>query len=181
MNELFTRAASPSLFGKCAAAAVGILLIHAAFRLLEQSLPRRFGRADARYRVREFLVFSGYVTILLFVSVLFEDRLGRLSFAIGVAGAFAIGFSRLYAAGDRVQIGETRGDVIDIGRLQTTLISILQGLFCPRWRRSRRKRNSRIQPPKLKGPEIKKGRPQQFSRLALKLHTVEWWSSCIET
>jgi len=140
MNDLFTRAASLSLFGKCAAAAVGILLIHAAFRLLEQTLPRRFGQADARYRVRKFLVFSGYVTILLFVSILFEDRLGRLSFAIGVAGAgvavalqdvvasiagaFAIGFSSLYAAGDRVQIGETRGDVIDIGLLRTTLIEI---------------------------------------------------------
>ena len=30
-------------------AIVGILLIHAGFRLLEQTLPRRFGRVDARY------------------------------------------------------------------------------------------------------------------------------------
>ena len=68
----------------------------------------------------------------------FEDRLGRLSFALGVvgagvavalqdvlasiAGAFSIGFSKLYAVGDRVQIGETRGDVIDIGLLRTTLM-----------------------------------------------------------
>jgi small-conductance mechanosensitive channel len=140
MNDLFTRAASLSLVGKFAAAAIGILLIHATFRLLEQTLPRRFGQADARYRVRKFLVFSGYVTILLFVTILFEDRLGRLSFAIGVAGAgvavalqdvvasiagaFAIGFSSLYATGDRVQIGDTRGDVIDIGLLRTTLIEV---------------------------------------------------------
>jgi small-conductance mechanosensitive channel len=64
--------------------------------------------------------------------------LGRLSFAFGVvgagvavalqdvlasiAGAFSIGFSRLYAIGDRVQIGDTRGDVIDIGLLRTTLM-----------------------------------------------------------
>ena len=70
----------------------------------------------------------------------FEDRLGRLSIAIGVAGAgvavalqdvlasiagaFSIGFSRLYGAGDRVQIGDTRGDVIDIGLLRTTLIEV---------------------------------------------------------
>src|SRR5271170_5739098 len=140
MNDLFTRAASLSLFGKCAAAAVGILLIHATFRLLEQTLPRRFGQADVRYRVRKVLVFSGYFATLLFVSILFEDRLGRLSFAIGIAGAgvavalqdvlasiagaFALGFSRLYTAGDRVQIGDTRGDVIDIGLLRTTLMEI---------------------------------------------------------
>ncbi|HWO39283.1 MAG TPA: mechanosensitive ion channel domain-containing protein, partial [Candidatus Acidoferrum sp.] len=70
--------------------------------------------------------------------ILFEDRLGRLSFALGVAGAgvavalqdvlasiagaFSIGFSKLYAVGDRVQIGDVRGDVIDIGLLRTTLM-----------------------------------------------------------
>ena len=140
MNDLFRQAVSLPLFWKCVAAVVGILLIHATFRLLEQSLPRRFGEADARYKVRKFVVFSGYVAILLFVSILFEDRLGRLSFAIGVAGAgvavalqdvlasiagaFSIGFSRLYAPGDRIQIGDTRGDVIDIGLLRTTLMEI---------------------------------------------------------
>jgi small-conductance mechanosensitive channel len=138
MNELLKRVMSLSLFGKCVAAVVGILFIHTAFRVLEQTLPRQFGRADARYRVRKFVVFCGYLAILLFITVLFEDRLGRLSFALGVAGAgvavalqdvlasiagaFSIGFSKLYTVGDRVQIGETRGDVIDIGLLRTTLM-----------------------------------------------------------
>ena len=138
MNDLFTQAVSLSLVGKCVAAVVGILLIHGTFRLLEKALPRRFGQADARFRVRKFVAFSGYAAILLFLSILFEDRLGRLSFAIGVAGAgvavalqdvlasiagaFSIGFSKLYAIGDRVQIGDTRGDVIDIGLLRTTLL-----------------------------------------------------------
>ena len=87
MNDFLRQAASLSLFWKCVTAAVGILFIHAAFRLLEQTLPRRFGRADARYKVRKFVVFSGYLAILLFLTILFEDRLGRLSFALGVAGA----------------------------------------------------------------------------------------------
>src|SRR6202035_4697606 len=138
MNDLLRQAVSLSLFVKCVAAAVGILIIHAAFRVLEQTLPRRFGRADARYKIRKFVVFSAYLSILLFLVFLFEDRLGRLSFALGVvsagvavalqdvlasfAGAFSIGFSKLYAVGDRVQIGDTRGDVIDIGLLRTTLL-----------------------------------------------------------
>src|SRR5882762_6163349 len=140
MNDLFTQAVSLSLVGKCVAAVVGILLIHGTFRLLEKALPRRFGQADARFRVRKFVAFSGYAAILLFLSILFEDRLGRLSFTIGVvgagvavalqdvlasiAGAFSIGFSKLYTAGDRVQIGDTRGDVIDIGLLRTTLMEV---------------------------------------------------------
>src|SRR6202163_1918733 len=140
MNDRLRQAVSLSLFVKCVAAAVGILIIHATFRVLEQTLPRRFGRADARYKIRKFVVFSGYLSILLFLAFLFEDRLGRLSFALGVvsagvavalqdvlasiAGAFSIGFSKLYTAGDRVQIGDTRGDVIDIGLLRTTLMEI---------------------------------------------------------
>ncbi len=140
MNELFKQAMSLSLLGKCIAAIVGILLIHAGFRALERTLPRHFGRVDERYRVRKFVVFSGYIAILLFVSILFEDRLGRLSFALGVAGAgvavalqdvlssiagaFSIGFSKLYTVGDRVQIGDTRGDVIDISLLRTTLMEV---------------------------------------------------------
>ena len=138
MNDFIKQAASLSLVGKCVAAVVGILFIQATFRVLEQTLPRRFGRADARYKVRKFVVFCGYLAILLFLAILFEDRLGRLSFALGVAGAgvavalqdvlasiagaFSIGFSKLYTVGDRVQIGDTRGDVIDIGLLRTTLM-----------------------------------------------------------
>ena len=138
MNDLYREAVSLSFFAKGAAATVGVLIIHTAFRVLEKTLPRRFGRADARYKIRKLIVFSGYFSILLFLAFLFEDRLGRLSFAIGVvgagvavalqdvvasiAGAFSIGFSKLYAVGDRVQIGDTRGDVIDIGLLRTTLM-----------------------------------------------------------
>ncbi len=138
MNDLLKQAVSLSLLGKCIAAAAGILIIHGTFRVLEETLPRRFGRADARYKVRKLVVFSGYLSILIFLAFVFEDRLSRLSFALGVvgagvavalqdvlasfAGAFSIGFSKLYAVGDRVQIGETRGDVIDIGLLRTTLL-----------------------------------------------------------
>jgi small-conductance mechanosensitive channel len=138
MNDFIKEVVSLSLIGKCIAAVVGILFIHATFQVLEQSLPRRFGRADARYKVRKFVVYCGYLAILLFLAILFEDRLGRLSFALGVAGAgvavalqdvlasiagaFSIGFSKLYTVGDRVQIGDTRGDVIDIGLLRTTLM-----------------------------------------------------------
>jgi small-conductance mechanosensitive channel len=138
MHDFLEQAVSLSFLEKCVAAVFGIFLIHATFRALEQTLPRRFGRADARYKVRKFLAFSGYLSILLFLAILFEDRLGRLSFAFGVvgagvavalqdvlasiAGAFSIGFSRLYVIGDRVQIGDTRGDVIDIGLLRTTLM-----------------------------------------------------------
>jgi small-conductance mechanosensitive channel len=138
VDDILNQTSSLSLLGKSVAAIIGIVVIYIAFRVLEKTLPQHFGKADARYRVRKFIVFCGYVTVLLFVAILFEDRLGRLSFALGIAGAglavalqdviasiagaFSIGFSALYTVGDRVQIGDTRGDVIDIGLLRTTLI-----------------------------------------------------------
>src|SRR5580698_2737796 len=138
MSELFKQAMALGLVEKCVAAIIGILIIHGGFRLLERTLPRQFGQVNARYKVRKVVTFTGYLVILLYLAVLFEDRLGRLSFALGVAGAgvavalqdmlasiagaFSIGFSKLYALGDRIQIGDTRGDVIDIGLLRTTLL-----------------------------------------------------------
>ena len=50
MHDFIKQIASLSLFGKCAAAVVGILLIHAVFHVLERALPGRFGRGDSRYK-----------------------------------------------------------------------------------------------------------------------------------
>jgi hypothetical protein len=55
MNDLYRQAVSLSFFAKGAAATVGVLIIHAAFRVLEKTQPQRFGRADARYKVRKLI------------------------------------------------------------------------------------------------------------------------------
>jgi small-conductance mechanosensitive channel len=138
MEAVFQRIVSLPLGTKLVCAVFGILLVHAAFRLLERTLPRHFRERDSRYRVRKFVVYAGYAVVILFVTVLFEDRLGRVSLALGVAGAgvvvalqdviasfagwFAIGSSNLYTVGHRIQIGETKGDVIDISIMRTTVM-----------------------------------------------------------
>ena len=111
MGTPLKQLASLSTGGKFAFAALGILVIHGIFQLLETTLPCRFRQADARYRVRKFVVFLGYGVGLLFLVIVFGDRLGRISFAVGVAraglvvalqdvvasvgGRFAIGASKL--------------------------------------------------------------------------------------
>jgi small-conductance mechanosensitive channel len=138
MSAVLNQAAALSPGAKLAVAVLGIVLINGAFRLLKVRLPRHFGQADARYRVRKFVVFVGYVVVILFLAVLFEDRLERISLALGVAGAgvvvalqdviasfagwFAITFSKLYIVGDRIQLGDIKGDVVDISTLRTTLL-----------------------------------------------------------
>ena len=74
----------------------------------------------------------------MFLVPLFQDRWGRISLALGVAGVgivvalqdviagpagwFAISFSKLYTVEDRIQVGDIKGDVIDISLLRTTLL-----------------------------------------------------------
>ena len=138
MQNLMHQIISLSLAAKLVFAVLGILVIHAVFRLLERRLPTHFRALDARYRVRKFVVFAGYIVAIVFITVLFADRLGRVSFALGVAGAalvvalqdvitsfagwVAIGWLNLYQVGDRIQIGETKGDVIDISFLRTEVV-----------------------------------------------------------
>lgn len=130
--------ASLPLLGKIICAILGIIAIYSVFHLLERRLPQHFRQKDERYRVRKFVVFAGYISAVTFITVLFEDRLGNLSFALGVASAglvvslqdvissfagwISIGWSNLYRVGDRIQIGETRGDVIDVSLTRTTLV-----------------------------------------------------------
>jgi len=138
METLLQRLVSLPLGTKLVCAVFGILVVHATFRLLERILPRQFRERDARYRVRKFVVYVGYAVVILFITVLFEDRLGRISFALGVAGAgvvvalqdviasfagwIAIDLSNLYMVGHRIQVGETKGDVIDISIMRTTVM-----------------------------------------------------------
>ena len=140
MESLAQRIVSLPFGEKLVCALFGILLIHTIFNLLERRLPPHFRERDARYRVRKFVVFAGYIVAVLFVILLFEDHLGRVSFALGVAGAglvvalqdaiasfagwLAIGWSNLYKVGDRIQIGDTAGDVIDISFMRTEIVEI---------------------------------------------------------
>jgi small-conductance mechanosensitive channel len=144
MEDFISRLVSLPLAVKLLAAVLGIVVIHVTFHSLEKRLPRHFSRGDARYRVRKFVVFLGYVIAILFMAILFGDRLGRLSFALGIAGAgvavalqeviagiagwIAIGVGKLYAVGDRIQIGDTKGEVIDISPLRTTLMETGHGV-----------------------------------------------------
>src|SRR5271167_1768946 len=144
VEESIGRLVSLPLAVKLLAAVLGIVVIHVTFRSLEKRLPRHFSRGDARYRVRKFVIFLGYVIGILFMAILFGDRLGRLSFTLGIAGAgvavalqevivgiagwIAIGVGKLYGVGDRIQIGDTKGEVIDTSPLRTTLMETGHGV-----------------------------------------------------
>src|SRR5215472_8270915 len=138
MERLFEHIAGLSLTARLIYSILGVVLIRSAFHLLERTLPSHFGDGDHRYRVRKMVIAAAYIIILIFLVILFEDRLKHVGFALGLFGAgivvalqdviasfggfIAIEFSNLYRVGDRIQVNETKGDVIDISVMRTTVM-----------------------------------------------------------
>ncbi|MEM8777560.1 MAG: mechanosensitive ion channel domain-containing protein [Cyanobacteria bacterium P01_G01_bin.49] len=128
------------IVGKLIALCIGILVINFIFRILSRSLPRYVSDPDMSYRLRKAITFVGYLVMAMFATIVFSDRLGRLTVVFGVIGAgvafalqeviasfagwVAISFGQFYKPGDRVQLGGIMGDVIDISILRTTVMEI---------------------------------------------------------
>jgi small-conductance mechanosensitive channel len=98
-------------------ALIAILIIRAIVAGFHRTLGH-IKESQSRYRLRKLINIIGYLTAILFLAVIFKDRLG------GVAGWVAVVFGNFYDTGDRVQLGGIKGDVIDIGMLRTTLMEI---------------------------------------------------------
>lgn len=138
--QTFVRWLLDPLTGKLAFLIVGLLLIAAAMRLLRRAAGRYLRDNTTRYQVRKAVSFFGYLSAIVFVVLVFSDKLGGFTVAFGVAGAgvafalqeviaslagwVALTFGSFYRVGDRVQLGGIKGDVIDIGMLRTTIMQI---------------------------------------------------------
>src|SRR5215469_1882545 len=138
MERLFDHIAALSLTARLIYSILGFGLIRGALHLLERTLPSHFGYGDHRYRARKTMAAAAHIAILIFIAILFADRLKHVGFTFGLFGAgivvalqdviasfggfIAIGFSNLYRVGDRIQVNETKGDVIDISMMRTTLM-----------------------------------------------------------
>jgi hypothetical protein len=115
---------------------VALILI----RALQTLASRSIKDTSARYRVRKFIAFFGYVVLALLLLAVFSARMAQFTVIFGVAGAgiafalqeviasiagcIAISFGGFHRPGDRVQVGGISGDVIDIGMLRATLMEI---------------------------------------------------------
>jgi len=128
------------LTGKLVLVLVGFTLIVVVTRLLRRTVARYTHDNTTRYKTRKFITLLGYVAVVIFVALVFSDKLGGFTVAFGVAGAgvafalqeviasaagwMAVSFGGFYKVGDRVQLGGIKGDVIDIGILRTTIMQI---------------------------------------------------------
>lgn len=124
--------------GKIIATVIGIIIIWLVLKLVQNRLFNNIEELHQRYRVKKASSFLGFLLTVVLISVIFSDKLGGFTVALGVAGAgiafalqeviasvagwAAIMFGGFYKTGDRVQLGGIKGDVIDIGVLRTTLM-----------------------------------------------------------
>lgn len=124
--------------GKIVTIFIGIAVIWIIIKLIQRNLFSKIKNPDNRYRTKKFSNILGYLLTILLITIVFSDKLGGLTVALGVAGAgiafalqevitsfagwLAIMFGGFYKSGDRVQLGGIKGDVIDIGVLRTTIM-----------------------------------------------------------
>ena len=108
--------------------------------LIRSGLNKTVEDNTMRYRAKKVARLSSYVLIILLAIITFTGKVQYFTIAIGlisaglafalqevilsVAGWVAIFSSNLYKPGDRIEINQVKGDVIDIGITKTTLMEI---------------------------------------------------------
>jgi len=125
-------------WGRIAVVLTGILILFIINRLIKRSLLGRVKDNETKYKLKKTVSFLIYLIAIVFISVVYSDKLSGITVALGVAGAgiafalqevitsvagwLAVSIGRFYRSGDRVQLGGIKGDVIDIGILRTTIM-----------------------------------------------------------
>lgn len=138
MEEIIQKYLQDPVVGKWVAVFIGVAVIWIIIQLLRRNLASRIKDNSTRYKTKKVLGFIGFLVTTILIIVVFSDKLGGVTIALGVAGAgiafalqeviasvagwLSIILGRLYKTGDRVQLGGIKGDVMDIGVLRTTIM-----------------------------------------------------------
>ncbi|MDH4091221.1 MAG: mechanosensitive ion channel family protein [Cyclobacteriaceae bacterium] len=138
MERLLNNLNIPAQWHQLIVLSLCIVVIWALSWFLKHQISRGNLVNEIKYKANKAVTFGSYVVFLITVIVIYSASLQGFTVALGVAGAgiafalqeviasfagwLALLFGNFYKPGDRVQLGGTRGDVIDIGVLRTTLM-----------------------------------------------------------
>lgn len=142
LETQFSKWLNDPLAAKVVVLLLGWAAIYWIFRLVQKFSLGYVKEPESARRVASLINFFSYAISFLFFTSVFKDRLGGLTVAFGVAGAgiafalqeviasvagwVALMFGNIYATGDRIEIGQLRGDVVSIGVLRTVLMEVGQ-------------------------------------------------------
>ena len=126
------------IVGKLATILVGTTVIWVVIKSLQSKFFSHIKDNESSYKAKKLSSIVGYILTILLITIVFSDKLGGLTVALGVAGAgiafalqqviasvagwIAIVIGGYYKSGDRIQLGGITGDVMDIGVLWTTIM-----------------------------------------------------------
>jgi small-conductance mechanosensitive channel len=119
---------------------ISIVVIWLIIKVLQRNFFNQIKENNNHYRAKKISNFIGYLLTISIILIVFSDKLGGFTIALGVMGAgiafamqeiivsfagwIAIMLGGFYKSGDRVQLGGIKGDVMDIGLLRTTIMEI---------------------------------------------------------
>lgn len=110
------------------------------YRLLDRQVRGHVADAEKRHRYRKRVAYTIAAVVVLGLGIAFFERLREIGTLLGFIGAglaialreylaaflawFYILGQRTIALGSRIEVGDVRGDVIDIGVLKITLVEV---------------------------------------------------------
>lgn len=119
---------------------IALIVIGIGISVIKKQLNKTIKDIDNKYRARKAVSIMGYLFFVAVALFVYSDQLGNVGMALGVAGAgiaFALqevivsfaGWLNILIAGtvsvgQRVKIGEVKGDIIDIGVMSTTIMEV---------------------------------------------------------
>lgn len=140
LKELLIQWTSDPLIRRLLELIAGFTFIFLVRFFANRALKKSTKNTDTKYRARKALNFTTYLFFFLVILFVFNDKISNLGVALGMVGAgiaFALqevimsiaGWINIVSAGtisvgQRVKIGEVKGDVIDIGVFNTTIMEV---------------------------------------------------------
>lgn len=119
---------------------ISILIIYILTTFIRRVINRRIDDIKKKYNARKTTFYIATLLILLCLSFIWIEDFSRFTVVLSVLGAglvvalqelilciagwFIIIFKKPFDTGDRIEVGEVKGDVIDINFLQTSLLEI---------------------------------------------------------
>ena len=107
---------------------------------LRQLIRKKLPDSTIRYKSQKAVEFLGYILLIIITISYFTGNIKDFALAIGlltagititlqelilsIAGSFYIFFVGVYKPGDRIEINNIKGDVIDIDSIYTTMMEI---------------------------------------------------------
>lgn len=119
---------------------IGLIFLFFTNFLVKKWLNRSISNTDNKYKARKAVNFFAYFLFIIIILIVFNDKIKNIGVFLGVfaagiafalqevimsfAGWLNIIITGKISVGQRIKVGEIKGDVIDIGVMSTTFMEV---------------------------------------------------------